>query len=138
MYIGLTRVTTATNVPSNPYYSRVNTKISYEMVNEYEEWKIDPSDTAPCGVKFSVKLDYSESTLDGVITKYNLQGDDGIFTATFGIMSRLYELTITFKDGKPYTACLEEWLDEASFEDGDDCDVTYTSDDKLKIESYNS
>lgn len=129
------------SVSTNPFFGRV---VRHKVINETHRKDYDNSPSiAPNGVHvylttkdlrtFDIKVSRTyfdcESSADG----------GGRYLTFFEDEERVYELCVQFKENKCIDwVTLSEWLHCGEFEDGNDSDNVYWSDDFAVIETFES
>ena len=70
--------------------------------------------------------------MDITINRYYLEHEDGLYIAFFSIEEKVYEVCVWFnQDNSIKAISLSEWLQSGCFEDGDDADNIYWSDENF-------
>ena len=116
---------------TNPFYGDVLAKQTYEETLMRD--KDTREDIAPCGIKATLKV--GDAVMDITINRYYLEHeatDDGLsrYIAFFSIEEKVYEVCVWFnQDNSIKSISLSEWLQSGYFEDGDDADNIYWSDE---------
>ena len=126
---------------NNPFYgSTLVKKVTEEtFCHDKDERKY----IAPSGIKAVLKI--GNVVMDITINRYYLEHeatDDGLsrYIAFFSIEEKVYEVCVWFnQDNSIKAISLSEWLQSGYFEDGDDADNIYWSDEHfISFTTYKS
>jgi len=115
----------------NPFYG--NTLVKKVTEETFYHDKDERKHIAPSGIKAVLKIE--NVVMDITINRYYLEHeatDDGLdrYIAFFSIEEKVYEVCVWFnKDNSIKAMSLSEWLQSGYFEDGDDADNIYWSDE---------
>ena len=115
----------------NPFYGNTLVKkvVEESLMHDFDKRK----DIAPCGIKAILKV--GDAVMDITINRYYLEHeatDDGLsrYIAFFSIEEKVYEVCVWFnQDNSIKSISLSEWLQSGYFEDSDDADNIYWSDE---------
>ena len=113
---------------NNPFYG--NSLIKKVTEETFCHDKDERKHIAPSGVKAILKI--GNVVMDITINRYYLEHDDGFsrYIAFFSIEEKVYEIFVWFnQDNSIKAMSLSEWLQSGCFEDGDDADNIYWSDE---------
>ena len=118
---------------NNPFYG--NSLVKKVTEETFYHDKDVRKHIAPRGIKATLKV--GDVVMDITINKYYLEHeatDDGLnrYIAFFGINDKMYEVCVWFnQDNSIKAISLSEWLQSGCFEDGDDADNIYWSDENF-------
>lgn len=116
---------------NNPFYG--NTLIKKVTEETFCHDKDERKHIAPSGIKAVIKI--GNVVMDITINRYYLEHestDDGLsrYIAFFSIEEKVYEVCVWFnEDNSIKSISLSEWLQSGYFEDGDDADNIYRSEE---------
>jgi hypothetical protein len=126
---------------NNPFYG--NSLVKKVTEETFYHDKDVRTHIAPRGIKATLKV--GDVVMDITINKYYLEyeaTDDGLnrYIAFFGINDKVYEVCVWFnQDNSIKAISLSEWLQSGYFEDGDDADNIYWSDEHfISFTTYKS
>ena len=115
----------------NPFYG--NTLVKKVTEETFYHDKDDRKNIAPSGIKATLGI--GDAVMDITINRYYLEHectDDGLsrYVAFFSIEEKVYEVCVWFNENNSLNSIsLSEWLHSGYFEDGDDADNIYWSDE---------
>lgn len=114
------------------FYGKTAYQKTYEHVISVEYDKREENEVAPSDVNIALTLE-DNKLLEVNISKRYFDYKDGDFMAYAEIDNMVFEFEVSFYshfgyDFKPKISniIVRQWLDEGSFEDGDDCDMSYS------------
>ena len=111
---------------NNPFYG--NSLVKKVTEETFCHDKDERKHIAPSGVKAILKI--GNVVMDITINRYYLEHEDGLYIAFFSIEEKVYEVCVWFnQDNSIKAMSLSEWLQSGCFEDGDDADNIYWSDE---------
>lgn len=124
---------------SNPIYG--DTLVKKVTEETFYHDKDERKSIAPSGIKATLKV--GKVVMDITINRYCLEHeltgcDFSRYLAFFSINDKVYEVCVWFDTNDEIkNVSLSEWLSEGSFEDGDDADNVYWSDEHfVTLTSY--
>ena len=115
----------------NPFYGNTLVKKVTEEIFLHD--KDERKDIAPSGIKATLKI--GNVVMDITINRYYLEHEAtderfSRYVAFFSIEEKVYEVCVWFnQDNSIKAISLSEWLHSSYFEDGDDADNIYWSDE---------
>ena len=111
---------------NNPFYG--NSLVKKVTEETFCHDKDERKHIAPSGVKAILKI--GNVVMDITINRYYLEHEDGLYIAFFSIEEKVYKVCVWFnQDNSIKAISLSEWLQSGCFEDGDDADNIYWSDE---------
>jgi hypothetical protein len=116
---------------NNPFYG--NSLVKKVTEETFCHDKDERKHIAPSGIKAVLKIE--NVVMDITINRYYLEHeatDDGLsrYIAFFSIEEKVYEVCVWFNQDNSINAIsLSEWLQSGDFENGDDADNIYWSDE---------
>ena len=116
---------------NNPFYG--NSLVKKVTEETFCHDKDERKHIAPSGIKAVLKIE--NVAMDITINRYYLEHeatDDGLsrYIAFFSIEEKVYEVCVWFNQDNSINAIsLSEWLQSGDFENGDDADNIYWSDE---------
>jgi predicted metal-dependent RNase len=119
----------------NPFYGSTNVKKVVEdiIIRDFDKRK----DIAPCGIRTTITIG-TNKVLDIKISKHYLDHEgEGKYLAIFSIEEKVYEFFIKFdKQNRLDFMTLSEWLSSGDFEDGEDADNIYHTEDFTSFDKW--
>ena len=111
---------------NNPFYG--NSLVKKVTEETFCHDKDERKHIAPSGVKAILKI--GNVVMDITINRYYLEHEDVLYIAFFSIEEKVYKVCVWFnQDNSIKAISLSEWLQSGCFEDGDDADNIYWSDE---------
>lgn len=137
------------NGSKNPFYGNTMVKKVVEDILYHDTDKRE--DVAPFGVYATIAINSEVKSEEGDVplktkkvfnikinSRYFDSEGDGGYVAYFTIEEKTYELWVHFIGNDITSITLSEWLEKGYFEDGDDADNVYQSNDFTSFEIIES